>query len=330
MASAAKATASGWPGEHRLGCVTPARPRRLGERCSGAPRSPRTAALGRGATTPSVWPGSCPSGPRSPIADVGSRATSRRRRTGISLVCAALFLLGLANPIVAQAQTNSSERGPSELWRTYPLEPREGEARIRSANEPDQPQASRPGSGDAPAVREGGRLEGQPSGNRDRQEASPALSLFVLSLVGLIVVVLVARPAMAVGRHVPGSLARFGSALTSPVRSVPAPPRSKFVGSAFRPTAGRAGRRHDRETTVSRRALGRPVLRAGAAAGAGLGRTGARAVRLLVRVGATVGAGLRSATVGIVSKRREILLYALVVVASVAVGIALAVFLSSG
>jgi hypothetical protein len=310
MASAAKATAAGSPGgtpAWACDASAPATFRRAlfsGSQVAShgriRTRSDDTLRLAR----------LMPVGTRSPFTDVGSRATSHRRRTGISLACAALFLLGLANPIAAQVQTNSSERGPSELWRTYPLEPREGEARIRSANEPGQPQASRPGSGEAPAVRDGARPEGQPSANRDRQGALPALSLFVLSLVGLIVVVLVARPAVAAGRHVPGSLARFGSALTSPVRSVAARP--------------------ERGTTVRRRALGRPVLPAGAAAGSGLGRAGARAVRLPVRVGATVGAGLRSATVGIVSKRREILWYALAVVASVAVGIALAVFLSSG
>jgi hypothetical protein len=82
----------------------------------------------------------------------------------------------------------------------------------------------------------------------------------ILSLVGLIVIVLVVRPAATVGRHVPGSMARFGSAVVSPV----------------------------------------------------------------------LGAVLRSAMVGIYSKRGEILLYAFAVVASVAVGIGVALLLSDG
>lgn len=228
---------------------------------------------------------------------------------------ALLFLFGPANTAAAQAQTSNRDRLPSELWRTYPLEPRKAEALIRSGNEPDQPQASRPGSGNAPAARDAGRAEEQPSANQDRPAAWPALSLFVLSLVGLIVVVLVARPAVAVGRHVPGSLARFGSAITSPVRSIAAPARPKLAGSALRAAASRTTQRSHRGTAVRLRAIG---------------RTGGRAVRLPVRVGAAVGAALRSASLRIASKSGEILLYAVVVVASVAVGIALTFFVSGG
>jgi hypothetical protein len=47
-----------------------------------------------------------------------------------------------------------------------------------------------------------------------------------------------------------------------------------------------------------------------------------------MRVGAAAGAALRSAMVNINSKRGEILLYALIVVASVAVGVGLTLLLS--
>jgi len=243
---------------------------------------------------------------------------------------ALVFVLALTEPVAAQPETGSGDRVPSELWRTYPLEPRRGEARIRSAKELEQPQASRPGSDDAPAVRDPEPAEGQRSVNEDGSSAAPAFALFLISLLGLMVVVLVARAGVAVGRHVPDSFARVGSSIASPVRAVAAAPRSRLLRSAVHPAAGPAGARSHRGSAARRHAVRRLSSRAGAEGAAGLGRTGGRVVRLPLRVGAAVGAAVRTASLGVVSKRGEIVLYALVAVASVAVGIALASFLSSG
>jgi ribosomal protein S18 acetylase RimI-like enzyme len=239
--------------------------------------------------------------------------TLHRRRIVIAFGCAALgFMLGLAEPPAAHAQTSSRDRMPLELWKTYPLEPRTREARLRSGNHSDQAQVPLPSSGEPPARRTTGPVGGRPSAIGDGSSAPLALSVLALALVGLIVTVLVARPVATVARHVPGSLARFGSAVVSPVRSFATVPRPKLAGRALRPAPDRAPALSRRGTAVRRLASRRLAFRALAVGGAGLGRTGGRAARLPLRVGAPVGAALRSAMVGIYSKRGEILLYALV------------------
>ena len=248
----------------------------------------------------------------------------------IAFGCAALVLmLELAEPLAGHAQTSSRDRGLLELWKTYPLEARTREARLRSGNQPDPAKVPLPSSGDAPARRTTGPVGGRPSAVGDGSSARLALSVLALSLVGLIVIVLLARPAATVGRHVPGSLARFGSAVVSPARSFATVPRPKLARRAFKPAPGRAPASR-RGTAVRRLESRQLAFRARAAVGTGLGRTGGRAARLPLRVGAAVGAALRSASVGIFSKRGEILLYALVVVGSAAVGIGVTLLLSGG
>jgi hypothetical protein len=196
-----------------------------------------------------------------PFAERRIVTTSHRLRIVIALGCAALvFMPELAEPVAGHAQTSSRDRGLSELWRTYPLEPRTEDARLRSESQFDQLKVPLPSSGEAPAERTTAPVAGPPSPIGDGSSAPSAPLVLILSLVGLIVIVLVVRPAATVGRHVPGSRARFGSAVVSPV----------------------------------------------------------------------LGAVLRSAMVGIYSKRGEILLYAFAVVASVAVGIGVALLLSDG
>jgi hypothetical protein len=256
--------------------------------------------------------------------------TSHRRRIVIAFGCAALvFMLGLAEPLAGHAQTSSRDRMPLELWKTYPLEPRTGEAPLRPGNQPDRAQVPLPSSGEAPARRTTAPVGGRPSAIGDGSSAPLALSVLALSLVGLIVIVLVARPAATVARHVPGSLARFGSAVASPVQSFATVPRPKLARRALRPAPGRAPLSR-RGTAVRRLAFRHLAFRARAAVGAGLGRTGGRVARLPLRVWAAVGAALRSAVVGISSKRGEILLYAFGVVASAAVGVGVAFLLSNG
>jgi hypothetical protein len=255
--------------------------------------------------------------------------TSHRRPIVIALGCAALvFMLELAEPVAGHAQTSSRDRVPSELWKTYPLEPRLGDARLRSGNQSDQLQVPLPGLGDAPAGRTTEPVGGRPSASGDGSPVRGALLVLVLSLVGLLVIVLVARPAARVGRHVPASLARFGSAVASPVRSLATAPRPKLAGRTFEAAPGRAPAPARPRTAVRRRASQHLGFRAVGAMGAGLARTGGRAARLPVRVGVAAGAALRSAMVDINSKRGEILLYALIVVASVAVGVGLTLLLS--
>jgi hypothetical protein len=247
----------------------------------------------------------------------------------IALGCAALaFMLALGDPVAGHAQTSSRDRVPSELWKTYPLEPRLPEADLRSENESDHLQVPLPRLGDAPAGRTTEPVGGRPSASGDGSPAPRTLLVLVLSLVGLLVIVLVARPAARVGRHVPVSLTRFGSAVASPVRSLATVPRPKLPGRTFEAAPGRAPAPARPRTAVSRRASRHLSFRARAAVGAALGRTAGRAARLPVRVGAAAGAALRSAMVGIYSKRGEILLYALIVVASVAVGVGLTLLLS--
>jgi hypothetical protein len=256
--------------------------------------------------------------------------TSHRRRLVIAFGCVALvFMLELAEPLAGHAQTSSRNRGLHELWKTYPLEPKTGEARVVPGHQSEQAKVPLPSSGDAPARRTTGPVGGRPSAIEDGSSAPLALWVLALSLVGLIVIVLVARPAATVGRHVPGSLARFGSAIVSPVRSFATVPRPTPPGRAFKAAPGLPPVLSRRGTAV-RRLASRQLAFRRAAARAGLGRTGGRAAHLPLRVGAAVGAALRSAMVGIYSKRGEILLYALVVVASAAVGVGVTLVLSDG
>lgn len=232
-------------------------------------------------------------------------ATSHQRRIVIALGCAALvFVLELGGPAAGHAQPSSRDRVLHELWNTYPLEPRTSEARLRSEHQSDRLQAQPPRSGGTPAGRSTGFVGGRPSGAGDGSSAPFPLSFLALALVGLIVMALVARSAVTVGRNVPGSVARFGSAVVSPVRSLATVSRPNLGSRGFKPAHGRA-----------------PGVVA----------------RLPLRVGAAVGAVLRSTSVGvfskrreIFSKRREILLYVLVAVASVTVGVGVTLLLSGG
>ena len=257
--------------------------------------------------------------------------TSHRRRLVIAFGCVALvFMLELAEPLAGHAQTSSRNRGLHELWKTYPLEPGTGEARILPGHQSEQAKVPLPSSGEAPARRTTGPVGGRPSAIEDGSSAPLALWVLALSLVGLILIVLVARPAATVGRHVPGSVARFGSAVVSPVRSFATVPRPTPSGRAFKAAPGLPPALSRRGAAVRRLPSRQLAFRPRAAARAGPGRTGDRAAHLPLRVGAAVGAALRSAMVGIYSKRGEILLYALVVVASAAVGVGVTLVLSDG
>jgi hypothetical protein len=149
-----------------------------------SPAASRMAASEYATTTSSACRGSCLSGRRSRFDDMRGVPTSQWRRLVIVFGCAALVvLLAFAKPATAQGKPSSRDRVPSELWKTYPLEPSEEGARIRSSPESDQPQVSPPSSGNVPA----GRDDGQPSAVGDDSSDPLALSVFFLSLVGLLV-----------------------------------------------------------------------------------------------------------------------------------------------
>jgi hypothetical protein len=149
-----------------------------------SPAASRMAASEYATTTSSACRGSCLSGRRSRFDDMRGVPTSQWRRLVILFGCAALaVLLAFAKPATAQGKPSSRDRVPSELWKTYPLEPSEEGVRTRSSPESDQPQVSPPSSGNVPA----GRDDGQPSAVGDDSSAPLALSVFFLSLVGLLV-----------------------------------------------------------------------------------------------------------------------------------------------
>ena len=173
-----------------------------------------------------------------------------------------------------------------------------------------------------------GPIGGRPSAVGDGSSTPPAPLVLGLSIVGLIVIVLVVRPAATVVRHAPGSLARVGSAVVFPVRPLATVLRPKLAGRAFEAAPGRVHAPPRPGTAVRRRAPRHLDLRGLADMGEGLGRTGVRAARLPLRVCAVVGGALRSAVVGIYSRRGEILLYALAAAASAAVGVGVALLLS--
>jgi hypothetical protein len=181
-------------------------------------------------------------------------ATSHQRRIVIALGCAALvFVLELGGPAAGHAQPSSRDRLPHELWNTYPLEPRTSEPRLRSENQSDRLPAPLPRSGGTPAGPSTGSVGGRPSGVGDGSSAPLPLSVLALALVGLIGMVLVARAAATVGRHVPGSVARFGSAVVSPVRSLATVSRPSLAGRGFKPAPGRApGEWRDEEREENR------------------------------------------------------------------------------
>jgi hypothetical protein len=133
--------------------------------------------------------------------------TSHRRRLVIAFGCAALvFMLELAEPLAGHAQTSSRDRMPLELWKTYPLEPRTAEARVLPGNRSEQAKVPLPNSGEAPARRSTGPVGGRPSAIEDGSSAPLALWVVALSLVGLIVIVLVAWPAIEDGSSAPLAL----------------------------------------------------------------------------------------------------------------------------
>ncbi len=144
---------------------------------------------------------------------------------------ALIVVLALAAPPLAHAQTRSDPDTPSELWKTYPLDPSNGKARIQREEDAEQETGPPPPTAET-GVSNGSNArnvekEPSPVGGGDSDMVQP-LALLGLSLLGLLLLLLVARPAARLVPSVPGSVARFSSALASPVRSVASAPRPKL------------------------------------------------------------------------------------------------------
>ncbi|MDQ3865468.1 MAG: hypothetical protein M3304_01380 [Actinomycetota bacterium] len=272
---------------------------------------------------------------------------------GVALVLVLVLVLVQAPP--AQGQNRGGSDVPSELWKTYPLDPSHGKARIRTEEQNGTGEENQTGeeiepeqsSGQPPAatteqppagtstsrgteVRDG---ENEPSSaGVDDSRTLQMLAVLVLSLVALLVALLVAPPAVRRMAAVPGSLARRGSA--SPLRS---------GAGAARPKAG--ARSLGSSTTTVRPAAAPAVgaSRVVAAPRAGRVTRSSRRVRqvalptasyatapfrALGRVAAAVATGLANVAELVSSRRYHILLYSVAVLAAASLGFVVSLFLN--
>ena len=160
-------------------------------------------------------------------------------RRVIGSLSVALFLaVGFAEPPPGKAQARGDEGIPRQLWKTYPLDPSQGNARAAdrpgnarpSANtgkEHERDEGPPPTSSDPP-VSTGPDVqtaEEQPPGvGGGDSRLLPALPLLALAFLGLFLLVLVSLSLVGVGGGVPNSLAwRRVRALPSSAASRGAP-----------------------------------------------------------------------------------------------------------
>ena len=281
----------------------------------------------------------------------------RPPRVVLALVGVALVLvlvLVLAEPPAAQGQNRGGSRVPSQLWKTYPLDPSHGKARIRTdeQNGTGEETAPEQGSGQPPAgtTEQPAGTTQQPAGTspapgrdvRGEDEPSSGLGLdsrtlqmvavLVVSLLALLVVLLVARPVARRVATVPSALARRGSA--SPVRTGTSAPGPKFragsLGSStttVRPAATPAvegarvvAARRPGIVTRSWRRMRELALRTASYATAPF--------RALRRVGTAVATGVEQAADVLSSRRYQILLYSVAVLAAASLGFVVSLFLN--
>lgn len=271
----------------------------------------------------------------------GNRMPQRSRVVFALLGVALILVLALAAPPPAQAQERGNRDAPSELWKTYPLDPSNGNARIRKEKEVEQETGI--SGGDARDIAK----QPAPVAGRDSDMLRP-LALLGLSLVGLLLLLLVARPAARLVPSFPGSVARFSSALASPVRSVASAPRPRrrsgsrgshatSVARAPRPTVGarsRASSGTGAPRAASRAAAGlgsrlvtRPSRRL-RALGVGAASLAIAPFRLLRRVATGVAFGVWDAAALVSSKRYHIMLYTVAVLAAASLGVVVSLFLN--
>ncbi|MDQ3857781.1 MAG: hypothetical protein M3327_04940, partial [Actinomycetota bacterium] len=95
-----------------------------------------------------------------------SPALSPRSRVALAMPCLVLLVvLALVAALPAQGQDRSRGNVPSELWKTYPLDPSKGRERIQPGTGQQQEQVSPPaaGSTDSSPGTENREVQQQPS-----------------------------------------------------------------------------------------------------------------------------------------------------------------------
>lgn len=280
----------------------------------------------------------------------------RPPRVVLALVGVALVLvlvLVLAEPPAAQGQNRGGSRVPSQLWKTYPLDPSHGKARIRTDEQngtgeetaPEQGSEQPAGTTEQPAGTTQQPAGTSPAPGRDvRGEDEPSsglglesrtlqmVAVLVVSLLALLVVLFVARPVARRVATVPSALARRGSA--SPVRPGTGAPGPKFragsLGSStttVRPAATPAvegarvvAARRPGVVTRSWRRMRELALRTASYATAPF--------RALRRVGTALATGVEQAADVVSSRRYQILLYSVAVLAAASLGFVVSLFLN--
>jgi hypothetical protein len=176
-------------------------------------------------------------------------------RTAIAHGCLALLLvLGLALPMGAQARARNADRVPAELWRTYPLQPVRGAARIRTGVEPDRFEASGRSSVDSRFVEEDGRSAGQSAPVGDASPDTVVLTLLVLAAIAVLAIVIVLITLRTEAGAFLSALARLRTAGIAPLRSLSTVPRPSSNRRPVRPARSRQRPRFP-STTVDRERL---------------------------------------------------------------------------
>ncbi|MDQ3890029.1 MAG: hypothetical protein M3312_05705 [Actinomycetota bacterium] len=257
------------------------------------------------------------------------------RRLAICSFVALALALALAHGAGAQAQGRGND-GVSRLWKTFPLDPHRGKARIQRGKE-GQTNPAPPATSTAPRAPGGSDVrnaEQQPSEGRGGASGRPEpLTLVVLAFLGLVLVALVVVPVARMGAAVPDSLARAGSVVVSPARALASVPRRKRL-LASRRAARRRARAGEQGTTAPPRSrssslpsLSGPIARAGSSALAGARALAALPPALLAAV-AGLAVVISRALRLVLSRRYQIALYAFVALGSASLGVAIALLLS--
>jgi hypothetical protein len=131
-------------------------------------------------------------------------ATTQRKWFGIALGCAALLLvLALASPLLAQSDARSRDRVPSQLWKTYPLDPSKGKARIHAGNEAEGQEVSPPSAGETSSAppEAAGHFKEQPAAVGDARSRTMMVPLIILGLSALVLAALLLSRAVSVARN---------------------------------------------------------------------------------------------------------------------------------
>jgi hypothetical protein len=230
---------------------------------------------------------------------VNRPAGIRSSRTGTAFVLAAvtiLFLAALAPATPAAAQQRQKRAVPSELWKTYPLNPSEGKRASQTPEDKDE-QATPPaqtgtGGTSKPDTKSSGENPAQ-AAPADADSDGPKVWLLVGVVAAALVLLVAARPAVRAG----GSVAlRLGRGAAGSVRAAGTAPRRIARGGR---SSGRAARRVSGRFARSTASL----LRATASAPGSLAREAGKPVRALGRAPGEVARRATSPLRGAVAAR---------------------------